>query len=191
MSNVNLKTLRKTEQPIDVWLEIDSVSQELFKAFARTPGLQNKTFHFHNLDPESISKLPLKKSPAILVTYEPYDDPLRSRGYRKLISTADPALSFKIIDALYADGEDLRNFHKELTVLNRLIARALHDLRKDPETFYRYVHNYLHGEDYAHFRESLKTVDWIYDRRDKAFLELLRKQGLPTKALMEPVSDAF
>jgi NitT/TauT family transport system substrate-binding protein len=191
MGSVDLQTLRKTERPIDVWLEVDSVNQELFKAFVEKEGIGNKKFRFHNLDPESISKLPFKKSPTLLVTYKPYDDPLRSRGYRELLNTADPSLPFKIVDALYADAEDLQNFDKEFKVLNRLVARALHDLHKDPKSFYHYVKNYLQGEDYAHFLESLKTIDWIYGRRDKAFLEQLQKLGLPTETLMEPVSDAL
>ena len=191
MANRDLPTLRKSDHPIDVWLEVDSVSQELFRAFIRAKNLEGKKYRFHNLDPESISKLPLKKSPTILVTYAPYDNPLRERGYREVATTADPALDFQIIDALYTDDEDLRHFHKELATLNRLIARALHDLRKDPKTYYHYVQHYLQGEDYPRFLESLATIEWIYAKRDKRFLESLQNMGLPTDHLMEPVKDAF
>ena len=188
MSNRDLDTLRKSDRPVDVWLEVDSVSQELFKAFVRAKDLEGKKYRFHNLDPESISELPLQKTPAMLVTYEPYDDPLRSRGYRELCNSADPTLHFQIIDALYVPKEVLENRHKELAALNRAIARALRDLHKDPRAFYGYIKNYLHGEDYAHFRDSMERIEWIYGQRRRPFLEKVQALGLPVKSLMEPAN---
>jgi len=63
MSNQSLKALKNTKETIDVYLEVDSVNSDLFKAFVKYAGMENQKFHILNLDPESISKLPLKKRP--------------------------------------------------------------------------------------------------------------------------------
>ncbi len=186
LANRTLSQLQESNETIDLYLEADSVSRELFEAFARAYHLEDKRLHVVNRDPDSISHLPMHTNPTLIVTYEPYDDTLYRTGYHKISSSADGNLSFIIIDALYSDLENLQKFHREFAALNRLVAKALEVLKNDPKSFYRVVRPYLHGESYYAFRASLRGIAWIYDRRDRPLLEQLRKQRIPTENLMRP-----
>lgn len=191
MGNRSIEALRKSSEPIDLYLEVDSVNSELFRAFLKYSGMDEKRFHVINMDPEMIAKLPMHKRPTLIVTYEPFDDPLRQKGYRVLVDTKMPDLGFEIIDALYISKADKKRFAKELQQLNRLVAKALVDLQRDPKTFYEYVKYYLQGKSFDAFQESLKSIEWIYGRRDSALRRILQREALPDTDLLEPVKDAI
>ncbi len=190
MANRSLKALSLEADPIDVYLEVDSVNSEFFQAFITQYALQQKKFHFINLDPESISKIPMANKTSLVVTYTPYDTKLKEKGYQTLCSSREIKNKFVILDALYTDTANLQKYKKEIHVLNKLIAKALHDLQTDPKKYYYYVRYYLAGQSYQSFLDSLKGIDWIYRKREKQLLKTLQSQKIETDYLLK-AADAI
>ena len=187
MSNRTIEELKRSEQKIDAYLEVDSVNSELLHAFLKQSGIDTSKLCVHNLDPESISKLQMQESPVLLVTYAPYDSALKHKGYKIVADSNSLSSQFQIFDAIYGDQSVLEKYADEIEVLNRLLAKALKDLRKDPKRYYTYVRHYLQQERYDAFRDALERIEWIYADRSEQLFEQLHRQNLPVNYLREPV----
>ncbi len=187
MSNRSVEELRRSEQKIDAYLEVDSVNSELLRAFLKYSGIDIAKLSVYNLDPESISKLPMKENPVLIVTYAPYDLSLKQRGYKIVADSKALASRFQIFDAIYGDKAVLKKYADEINALNRLLAKALKDLRKDPKRYYTYVKHYLQQEGYEAFLDALGRIEWIYADRSQPLLAQLQRQNLSVKYLREPV----
>lgn len=187
MSNRSVEELRRSEQKIDAYLEVDSVNSELLRAFLKYSGIDIAKLSVYNLDPESISKLPMKENPVLIVTYAPYDLSLKQRGYKIVADSKALASRFQIFDAIYGDKAVLKKYADEINALNRLLAKALKDLCKDPKRYYTYVKHYLQQEGYEAFLDALGRIEWIYADRSQPLLAQLQRQNLSVKYLREPV----
>ncbi len=187
MSNRSVEELRRSEQKIDAYLEVDSVNSELLRAFLKYSGIDIAKLSVYNLDPESISKLQMKENPVLIVTYAPYDLSLKQRGYKIVADSKALASRFQIFDAIYGDKAVLKKYADEINALNRLLAKALKDLRKDPKRYYTYVKHYLQQEGYEAFLDALGRIEWIYADRSQPLLAQLQRQNLSVKYLREPV----
>ncbi len=187
MSNRTIEELKQSEQKIDVYLEVDSVSSELLRMFLKQSGIDTSKLCVHNLDPESISKLQMQASPVLLVTYAPYDSALKHKGYKIVADSNSWSSQFQIFDAIYGDQSVLEKYADEIEVLNRLLAKALKDLRKDPKRYYTYVRHYLQQEYYDAFVDALDRIEWIYADRSQQLFGQLQRQNIPVNHLREPL----
>ena len=187
MSNRSIEDLKQSVKKIDAYLEVDSVNSELLRAFLKKSGINISKLCVHNLDPESISKLQMRESPVLIVTYAPYDTALKQKGYQIVTDSKALASQFQIFDAIYGDKTLLKKYGEEIRVLNRLLAKALKDLRRDPKRYYTYVRHYLQQERYEAFLDALDRIEWIYADRSQQLLGQLQRQNLPVNHLREPV----
>lgn len=161
MGNRSLAELKTLTQPVDVYLEINSVNTPVFQDFVRQNGLGNLDFNYINTDQlRMVSATDEASNPTLAVTYIPYDSALKPNGFETLASTAD-GLSLLVLDALYTTREDYLDHKPQFLALKTLINRALEALRQDPESYYQQVKPYLESPSFDEFQASLNTIQWL------------------------------
>ena len=182
LSNLSVEALKKEKRPIEVYLEFGSVNEDLFRAFVKKYGLQDKKFLFHH-DPQTVIKQ-IKADPkrrVIVVSYEPYASLLEQNGIHEIASTAD--LDILIIDALFLEREKVLRCKERLKRLKTAFWEAKEVLDRDPRGFYRTVEPYIKGQSYEDFLKSCHGIRWLSepDAQTKAALE---RQGIDTSWLL-------
>ena len=181
-ANVGLETLRSADRTIDVYLEMGSVNDDLFRAFVKKHRLQKKRFRYHH-DPQSVIQT-LEAEPGrivVVVSYEPYSSILESHGIREIASSRN--LDILIVDLLFADIGRIPDSKERFTELKNAFWQAKKRLDENPEGFYRTIRKYLQGQDYAAFRKSLEGIEWLPEL-DEATKERLKRQGIDTGHLL-------
>ncbi len=181
-SNVGLAKLQGVDSPIDVYLEMGSVNDDLFRSFVKKYRLQKKSFRYHH-DPQSVIQT-LHADPSrivVVVSYEPYSSILESHGIHEIASSRD--LDILILDLLFADIERVPHFRERFAELKNAFWKAKEDLDADPEAFYRTIRKYLQGQNYTDFRRSLEGIMWL-PTLDEAMKRRLNKQGIDTSHLL-------
>lgn len=81
LSNVSLETIKKASK-IQVYLEVDSINTELLEEFLHKNGIDEKKLSIINEDQQTIQDVRNTKTPILIVTYTPYDVPLKKRGFK-------------------------------------------------------------------------------------------------------------
>jgi len=101
MSNLSIEELQKSTEPINAYLEMDSVNSTLLEDFIQNYNLHEKQINYINRDQTSISTLSSSTvKNAIIVTYIPYDIELNKHGFKSIASTKDN-LNLLVIDAMF------------------------------------------------------------------------------------------
>ncbi len=186
MSNRSEKSLRETADPINVYLEINSVNQLVFKDFVKRHKLQDKTFNYINGDQlKIVSELKnnLDPGPSIVVTYVPYNHSLEKSGFTTLASTRD-GLDLLVLDALYTTKDTFKLHNEQFKQLKSLIDRAIYDLKNHPKQFYERVKPYLENNTYDEFLSSLEDIVWLNNELDPKLVERLDEALFPTRDLL-------
>lgn len=186
MSNVDLATLQNARQPIDVYLELDTVNKIVFEDFVKQNALQNKAFNFINRDQVKIvTSLQNQQAtpPSIAVTYIPYNFDLQKQGFKTLASTADN-LDLLVVDALYTRKSTLQQHRAQFEGLKQAIAKALQALQTDPQSYYNHVKPYLSNTSYNEFMASLHDIQWLDGELSPALIERFNQAQLPIRDLM-------
>ncbi len=162
MSNNSIKELVDTNDEMDVYLEMDSINNTLFKDFIEHYKLKDKTINYINSDQISISLLEARKMqrPTVIVTYNPYDNQLRKQGFKEIISTKD-GLELLVFDAMFTTQQTLHDHKEQFEELKKLVDKASAVLETDPYEFYTTVKPYLLEISYEEFQKSLKNIVWI------------------------------
>jgi len=107
MANQSLQALQDTIQTIDVYLEMHSVNQLIFKDFIQLNHLTHKKFNYINKNQLKVYtqlSVSLPRHPTIVVSYSPYQQKLAALGLQELASTRD-GISLLVIDALFTPKE--------------------------------------------------------------------------------------
>ena len=183
MGNRDIEALKKADK-INVYLEVDSINSVLLESFIAMNGIERSVLKLIDKDPDASSMLSMKNEPTLIITYTPYDIGLHKSGYEVLDTTKNMQLF--IMDALYIDDTIAKKYEDELIVLNRLIGRALNDLKKNPKEYYAAIYPFFKYEDDKAFSKALDSVQWIYEDRTSALLKQLKSQEIVVDKLMEP-----
>jgi len=184
MANVDLETLEKSTG-IDVYMEIDSINNDVFEDFIHLHHLPREKFHLINKDTYASANLPMREKPTMIITYSPYDVKLKQKGYRVIDSTKN--LNIFVMDAIYGDRKTLEAYDSQIKALNRLLAKALYVLETNPELYYRTINPYFKFSDYKSFQEALDGIRWIYGDRSPELLKKIKMHGVDLSGLQEPV----
>ncbi len=164
MANQSIKTLQETTQTIDVYLEIHSVNQLVFKDFIKTHQLSHKKFNYKNKNQLKIYSILQEtiptNTPTIIITYSPYTQKLRSLGLQELASTRQ-GLELLIIDALFTSKQTFLQNQSKFKHLKKLVDQAIIDLKTDPRQYYETVKIHLEDISYQDFLNSLKGIEWL------------------------------
>ena len=186
MGNYDIATLQKA-QKIDVYLEVDSISKVLLNCFTELYDINESVLHLINKDTDDSSMLTMKEEPTLIITYLPYDILLKKNGYQVLDTTKN--LSLFVMDALYTDSETRKKYAKEFAVLNQLIAKALNNLKNDPEEYFSTVQVFFKYKDKNAFFEALDSIEWIYPDRSRELMKQLDVHHIPSKNILDAADE--
>lgn len=185
MSNFSISKLQNTKDTIDVYLEMDSINNTLFKDFVQKHGLQNKNINYINRDQAYISTLKNKNpnKPTILVTYIPYDTKLEKNGFKNIASTKTD-LDLLVIDALFTTQKTLHDHESQFVALKKLVDRAISKLEEDPKEFYDTIKPYILDLSYENFESDLDNIIWVNKNISNELKEQMKNSHYPMGGLL-------
>jgi NitT/TauT family transport system substrate-binding protein len=186
MSSHSLETLKAATQPIDVYLEINSVNYLVFRDFIQFYQLQNQPFNFINHDQlkiQAILQNQTQRPPSLVVTYVPYNHQLEKLGFKTLSSTADHS-ALLVVDALYTSESTLNRQMEQFKALKQLVDRAIADLHKDPRSYYEKVSPYLENNSFEEFQTGLESIEWLNQDLSDKLLHRLQQAQFPARRLL-------
>ncbi|MCD6190639.1 MAG: hypothetical protein J7K14_03750 [Sulfurimonas sp.] len=157
----------KSEQKINVYLEVESVNTLLLKYFMDKHTLKPSQMNMIDSSQALNARLSMKKEATIIVTYDPYNIKLIKRGYKEVGSTKDRELL--VVDAIYAPTKTEKNFSKEMAELNRLVYKSLEVLKSNPKEYFEAINSYYGYDNYTAFEEATKLIEWIYSDHTVVF----------------------
>lgn len=186
MANLSLQALKNTTKIIDVYLEMHSVNQLVFKDFIQLNHLTNQKFNYINKDQLKVYtqlSASLPSHPTIVVSYSPYQQKLALLGLQELASTRDGITIF-VIDALFTPKETFLEHETQFKQLKILIDNALVALEKDPFEYYQKVSVHLEDTSYQDFLASLEGIQWLNQSLTLEQKKRLHSIPFPTRNLL-------
>ncbi len=175
LANHSLESLQTSNDPIDVYLEIESVNALLLNSFIEYYRFAPERFRLHNISQELILDLPYRQTPTLLVTYDPYVSLLKAQGYQQIASSALPNVT--ILDLLLIKTDIAETRPQLISELRRALFRAAEALERDPKTFYTVVQHYLEGLSYEEFMHSLEEIKMVSTPEEsERFIQHYRQQ---------------
>jgi len=188
MSNQTIQGLQNSEQPIKVYLELESINSLLFKDFIRAHHLEGKAFEYSNFDQVKNINL-IKKSqaisqPAIVITYIPYNFELQSLGFHTIASTHD-LKDILVVDALYVKKKTLNKYPETFVKLKLLLDQALINLQQNPKEYYDTVKGFIENPTYEEFTASLNDIEWINTGLSSQLKAQLNQHNFPQRDLIQ------
>ncbi len=185
MSNTSIEDLKNAKDPVDVYLELDSINKTLFDDFIKRHDLQDKKINYINMDQATISTLQAKemKRKSVIVTYIPYDIELAKSGFRELASTKD-GLDLLVVDALFTTAQKFQQHRQQFIALKKLVDDALVVLENDPEAFYEAIKPYILELSYEDFIASLEDIVWINKEISSELKKRMQEGNFPTRDLI-------
>lgn len=183
MSNLSLDALQNLDEPIDAYLEMDSINSVLLEDFLHNYGLEDKKIHYINGDQITIGELKMSKKPTLIVTYIPYNITLEQEGYKEIASTKG-SLSLLVVDAMFTTRETYEAHKEQFDRLKERVDEAIEALKKDPKEFYETVNPYLLEITYEEFIASLEDIEWINTEMNRELEARLRDASFPLEGLI-------
>ncbi|MDP3267153.1 MAG: hypothetical protein Q8M39_10015 [Sulfuricurvum sp.] len=183
LSNRSLEQLRKTDEKINVYLEMGSLNEDLFSAFTIEYGMDKNAFVFIDSSQKSMSSVRETLKPFIMITYEPYVSRMKAAGLKVIASTKTLTM-FHAVDALFIKKSSLEEHRDDYVHLKNIFQRAQGQLRTNPREFYETIAGYLEGESYEDFLNSTHQIQWIGSDVPQHITQTLNNQNIPTDGLI-------
>lgn len=185
MSNVSIEELKRTSEPIDAYLEMDSINRTVLEDFQKNHQLDKKQINYLNNDQAAISNLQAAKmkKPTLIITYVPYDSQLKNQGFHEIASTKD-GLDLLVVDALFTTQDQFYQHKEQFVALKKFVDKAVVAVKNDPREFYETVKHYMLEIDYDEFLLSLNDIIWINKTLDPKLKERMEQGNFPTRDLL-------
>ncbi|MEI7843079.1 MAG: hypothetical protein WCI39_08610 [Gallionellaceae bacterium] len=184
MSNRSLEQLRKSQETINVYLEMGSLNEDFFKAFVAENKLAALQFKLSDTSQKEVTQLSPNGAPVIVISYAPYSTELTKKGFMAVSSTAE-LQSFFVIDALFVDKRSISASAEEFKKLKSIFDKALDALHSRPQEYYEVVHGYLEGQTYDEFMATTKQVEWLNQGDTSRYQRQLQLHKVITDRLIQ------
>lgn len=185
LSNVPLEAILKSDKPITVYLEFDSINEELLNYFTKKYSIPEERLNIQNKTQDQIVLIePDPKQLMLIITYDPYNISLAKRGFYQIADTQINQ-DLIVIDALYVSSHLFQTHKETLIVLNTLISRSLNALKSNPKEYYETVKVYLNNPTYEEFQEMLKNISWLHGPLKPSIQQQLQMIELPSKEIIQ------
>lgn len=186
MSNRTIEQLQKTSEKIDVYLEMDSINEELLDYFLKKYSIaEDKLVRKSRVQDEiQLLKNSSESPPMIIVTYDPYNMALAKNGFTQVASTKNENDLF-IVDAMYVSSKMFYDKKENFEELNSIMQSSIAALHKNPKDFYEKVKPYLENPTYDEFTHMLENIKWIHQKPSSKIKEKMAEIQFPTKDIME------
>jgi len=183
MSNRTKEGLQETDEDISVYLESESVSEELLNYFIEYNQIDRNKMKMYNRSQEELALMTSKKEdgPIIIVTYSPHDLKLAQNGFLKIASSKDDG--YYVIDAVYVSKNTLETRSDDISQLKKILERSFAAYNQDPKAFYEVVKPYLGNPSYEEFEGMRKNIKWMDDAMDEKIVKWMEKIHFPKEHL--------
>lgn len=185
LSNVSLETILKSKKEINVYLELDSINEELLKYFTKKYSISEDRLKIQNKTQDQIVVMEADpKQLMLIITYDPYNITLTKKGFFQIADTRINE-DLLVIDALYTSAQFLQQNKEDFEVLNTLIRRSLNALKSNPEEYYETVKVYLDNPTYEEFQVMIKNISWLHGPIQPETKAQLQTIDFPYKDIMQ------
>lgn len=186
MSNRTIEQLQKSPEKIEVYLEMDSINEELLKYFLKENHItEDKLIRKSRVQDEiQLMQNTSETPPTIIVTYDPYNMALVKHGFTEVASTKMNNDLF-VVDAMYVSSKMYYDKKENFEKLNTIIERSILALQKNPKEFYEKVKPYLDNPTYEEFTRMLGNIKWIHEKPSPQLQQKLDKIQFPSKDIMK------
>ena len=185
MSNRTIEQLQKSTDEIEVYLEMDSINEELLKYFLNKNNIsEDKLARKSRVQDEiQLLKNTDQSPPMIIVTYDPYNMTLAKNGFKEVASTKKNDLF--VVDAMYVSSKMYYDKKENFEKLNAIMEGSIAALQKNPKEFYQKVKPYLENPTYAEFTHMLGNIKWIHQKPSPQLQQQMEEIQFPTKDIMK------
>lgn len=184
MANRTLEQLRQSEEKIDVYLEADSVGEELFEYLTQLEGIPKERLVRHARTQDEIGAMSAaaEASPKVVITYNPHDLILKKSGFIEIASSKDDR--YLVIDAVYVSSKLYHAYPERFGQLRSALERSLKAYDANPKAFYEKVKIYLDSPTYDEFMQMRRNIQWIDNKPSKEMQKRLEEIRFPTKEIV-------
>jgi NitT/TauT family transport system substrate-binding protein len=182
-SNNTIEQLKQSKEKIDVFLELDTVGEDMLDYFIAEHNLTHEQFNVYNRSQEEIENIDNSnvKKPLLCVTYNPHDLVLKKRGLQEVASSKNDA--YVVVDSFMTSRKTYVQHKEQLQTLAMLMKKAVASYHDDPKLFYMTVKPYLNSPSFEEFEQMSTHIQWI----NKQSITPKMKQKL--EKLKYPVSE--
>jgi NitT/TauT family transport system substrate-binding protein len=186
MSNRTIVQLQKSSEKIEVYLEMDSINEELLKYFLKHNHIaEDKIIRKSRVQDEiQLMNNTSETPPTIIVTYDPYNMALAKHGFTEVASTKTNNDLF-VVDAMYVSSKLYYDKKDNFEKLNAIMKRSILALQKNPKDFYQKVKPYLDNPTYDEFTRMLGNIKWIHEKPSTQLQQRLEEIQFPSKDIMK------
>ncbi|MDQ1297797.1 MAG: NitT/TauT family transport system substrate-binding protein [Campylobacterota bacterium] len=184
MANKTNEELVNSGDVIDLYLETDTVNEEMANYWIADNNISKKRVRIHARDQDEIVKMKSDgaASPMVLVTYNPHNLILERNGFHEIASTKND--NYLVIDAVYASSHLYRTHKETFYQLSDAAKRAMKAYETDPKEFYEKVKPYFGNPTYAQFVAMKYNVQWFASPPSAKLTQRLKSMQFPIKDLI-------
>lgn len=186
LSNRTIQQLKESSEEIDVYVELDTVSEDMLDYFCAEHNLARSKMNIysrHQSEIEMVQNNPAS-SPTVIITYNPHDLILIKRGFKEVASSKND--SYFVADTMMMKAQLFPEHKEQLKKLQTVLGRAIAAYHKDPKAFYTTVKPYIENPTYAEFDLMLKNIRWINNRDIPAMMvKKMDETHFPTGYLVD------
>lgn len=185
LSNKTLLQIRQSKSKTDLYLEKNTVNEEMLNAFLAENNFSKEQFTLYDRTQREIAKLNAldSRKAVIAITYSPNDILLKKQGFFEIASSKND--HYLIVDGFYISRTMALTHAAETKALRAAFARGVEAYRRNPKNFYETVNPYLGGVSYEEFTAMVDTIQWMDDHTLSAtMLQQLEKSHFSTKELL-------
>lgn len=185
LSNKTVLEIGESNHKVDLYLESDTVNEEMFNYFLADYNFSREKFTLHNRTQSEIGKLIASKSgkPMIAITYSPNDTLLKKQGFFEIASSKSD--DYLVVDAFYLSRKTGVAHAAQTKALREALTRSVAVYHRDPKGFYEKVKPYLGGVSYEEFTTMIRSIQWTDNHQlSSKMLQQLQKNHFPTQELL-------
>lgn len=185
LSNKTLPQIRESKQKIDLYLENNTVNEEMLNYFLTDNNFSKGQFTLYDRAQSEIAKLVASPSgkPMIAITYSPNDAVLKKQGFFEIASSKND--HYLVVDGFYISRKMAVAHADQTKALRDAFARGVAAYHRDPKGFYERVKPYLDGISYEEFTTMVRSIQWTDEHKlSSKMLQRLQKNHFPTQELI-------
>lgn len=185
MSNRTIEQLQKSSEKIEVYLEMNSINEELLNYFLKQYHISQDKLIYKSRAQDEIQLLKNmdESLPTLIVTYDPYNMALEKNGFTQIASTKNNNDLF-VVDAMYVSSKIFYDKKETFEKLNAVVERSISALQKNPKDFYQKVKPYLDNPTYDEFTQMLENIKWIHQTPSQQLQKRMEEIQFPSKDIM-------
>lgn len=161
LSNQTPQQLKIAKKKIEVYVELDTVGEDMLNYFLEEHNISKERFNIYNRSQNEIVTLDgrILSAPVIAVTYNPHDTILKEHGFKEIASSKNN--QYLIIDSFMATSTVVKRHSQQIKQLKAIMDKAVASYEYNPKSFYAIVKPYLGYPSYEEFEAMRKNVQWI------------------------------